>query len=201
MKTYLSIFIFVFFFISCGRNESKLKEQNIDSLEINPPTAILKDDSNLRVTESLAYKDTVNEISDTIKSITQNQNYITSDFFEIALIDYHKDYLLRIFVVIDPEKAYDTSMIRQTICLLKYSYPLDKKSNISFFSEKKYANYKTELFMRGEHLLPMKEYRNWMDSYYLGEYDFMTNYYRAFPSSSKSVKQKTYRLKSCNSNN
>jgi hypothetical protein len=126
-----------------------------------------------------------------------NDQFVKSDFFEIAKIDYHGKLLQRIFVVILSENVNDTSVIRQTICELKKSYPLDNNSNISFFSDKKYADYKTELFMDGKNLLPQTEYKSWMDSYYLGEYEFKTNQYNTYPVSSTKEKQKSYRLNCC----
>lgn len=133
-------------------------------------------------------------VSETYKPADNPKYNIKSDLFEIANIDYHGDWLQRIFVVIQPDKVNDTAIIRQTICTLKKSYPLNNKSNISFFSDKKYANYKTVLFMDGKNLLPQTEYKNWIDSYYLGEYEFETSQYKTFPVSSKTDRQKVYRL-------
>jgi hypothetical protein len=133
----------------------------------------------------------------TINKSEKSRHFIKSDFFEIVNIDYHGDLLQRIFVVIPPDKVNDTSIIKQTICVLTKSYPLNNKSNISFFSDKKYANYKTELFMDGKNLMPQTEYKNWLNDYYLGEYEFETKEYKTFPVSSKMDKRKTYRLNGC----
>lgn len=126
-----------------------------------------------------------------------NDKQVKSDDFEIVKIDYHRDRLQRIFVVVQLEKVYDTVLISRVICTLKNSYPLDKNSNISFFSDKKYADYKTELFMDGDDLLPTTEYENWNNSY-LGEYEFETNEYKTFPNSSLKNNQKEYKLNGCN---
>jgi hypothetical protein len=48
--------------------------------------------------------------------------------------------------------------------------------------------------MDEQHLLPMAEYQNWMDNYYLGEYTFETMQYQIFPASGKWERQKTYLL-------
>lgn len=119
---------------------------------------------------------------------------IKTDDFEVARLDYSQHRLQRIFVVIRPGKAADTSLIRQTACTLKNHYPVDDHTNISFFSDKKYANYKDELFVvEGQET----EYENWQDSCYLGEFEFETTLYTAFPLSSKPGRQAVYTLKNC----
>jgi hypothetical protein len=144
-------------------------------------------------------KKSVQTIADT-DEIRQSQQHIASnppvhiksDIFEIADIDYLENKIQRIFVVISPQNVNDTSIIKQIIAALKQSYPLDNKSNISFFSEKKYAHYKTSLFTDEQHLLPKTAYQNWKDNHYLGEYAFETMQYKTFPASSKWKKQKNY---------
>ena len=118
-------------------------------------------------------------------------------FRSIANIDYLEDELIRIFVVINSALVNDTTIIRQIICELKKSYPLDNNSYISFFSDKKYANYKDELFFNERKSLPESEYRNWLDSYYLGEFEFDTLTFKTFPVSNFMDRQKTYKIKSC----
>jgi hypothetical protein len=119
---------------------------------------------------------------------------IKSDFFEIVDIGYHDSRAQTIFVVISPKNVNDTSIIKQIINAVKQTYPLANKSSISFFSEKKYANYKTELFTDETSLLPKTEYQKWKDNYYLGEYEFKTTEYKTFPASSKWRNQKTYHI-------
>jgi hypothetical protein len=126
-----------------------------------------------------------------------NDKQVKLDDFEIAKVDYHRGKLQRIFVVVRSEKVNDTAFICQVISTLKKSYPIEKNSNISFFSDKKYADYKTELFMDGDDLLPTTEYENWNKSY-LGEYEFETNEYKTFPNSSLKNNQKEYKLNGCN---
>jgi hypothetical protein len=146
-------------------------------------------------------KKNIQTITDT-DGIQQTQQYsglppldnIKSDIFKIAGIDTLENKIQRIFVVISPKNANDTSIIRQIIGVLKASYPLDNKSSISFFSEKKYANYKAVLFIDGKHLLPKTEYQNWKDNYYLGEYNLENMKYKTFPVSSRWDRQKTYSI-------
>ena len=120
---------------------------------------------------------------------------IKKNNFEIAKIDFYGSWLQRIFVVISSSKVNDTIMIKQIIWSLKTIYPLNNKSRISFFSERKYANYKTELFFGKQNLLPQSEYKNWMDFYYLGEYDFETNQYLTYPESNKIINKKIFIIK------
>lgn len=117
--------------------------------------------------------------------------------FEVVKMDYHNHWMQRIFVVVDSRKVYDTSFIDQVICTLQQRYPLTEKSAVSFFSDKKYADYKTELFMNESGMsLSATEYKNWSYSY-LGEYEFETNEYKTFPLSDSMNKQHVYLLK-CN---
>ena len=146
-------------------------------------------------------KKSVQTIADT-DEIQQSQQHIAlnppvnikSDIFEIADIDYLENNIQRIFVVISPQNVGDTSIIKQIIDVLQQSYPLDNKSNISFFSEKKYAHYKTSLFTDEQHAIPKAEYQHWKDNHYLGEYAFETKQYKTFPASSKWNKQKNYHI-------
>ncbi|MEY5046747.1 MAG: hypothetical protein RLZZ175_106 [Bacteroidota bacterium] len=102
--------------------------------------------------------------------------------FEIAKIDIHNNQLQRIFVVINPKSVEDTTFIKSIIYKLKTDYKANKHTNISFFSDKKYADYKTELFIDNQ-LLPSSEIGNWFDYYYLGEYEFESNSYQTYPHS------------------
>lgn len=104
------------------------------------------------------------------------------DSFEIAYLHYHQDCLARVFVVIDTANVYNRSIIQAIIGNIQTLFEVEQTSNISFFSEKKYADYKTDLFIYEEHSLPIEEYDNWMNYYYLAEYDFETRKYQTFPS-------------------
>lgn len=148
-------------------------------------------------TNTISADSAKHELVDNIKAPGRDTGFIESDIFEIANLDYQGGWLQRIFVAIHPGSVNDTAMIRQAICILKNHYPLGSKSNISFFSDKKYANYKDILFMHSKSPLPQSEYKNWMESYYLGEYEFETNRYHTFPGSYKAGKQKEYTLNSC----
>lgn len=122
---------------------------------------------------------------------------VKTDLFEVAKLDFHENTIQRIFVVIEPNDVNDTLKIRQIICQLTDYYNLDKNSDISFFSDKKYANYKTELFMDDQHLLPPSEYKNWLSNYYLGEFEFASRQYKIFPECNIEHKQKTFILNRC----
>jgi hypothetical protein len=128
----------------------------------------------------------------TSKVIPEKTNY---NNFEVAYLDFHKDWLQRIFISIDTVNIYDTLLIQSIICEIQTLFDPDEKSSISFFSEKKYADYKTTLFIDENHLFPMEEYDNWMNYYYLAEYEFETNEYKTYPSCGKDYKrQKTIRI-------
>lgn len=118
------------------------------------------------------------------------------DNFEVVYLDFHENRLQRVFVTIDTSKIYDASMIQSIVCEIQTLFDINKKSNISFFSEKKYADYKTNLFVNEEgRTSPIEEYYNWMNYYYLAEYEFETNEYKIYPSCRKDYKrQKTIKI-------
>lgn len=99
--------------------------------------------------------------------------------YEVAKVDYHGNFLQRIFVVISKDQVYNSDAIKKIICLLENEYSLDTKSNISFFSEKKYANYKDSVFTSfkepsGISAEEKIEYEKWKNDYYLGEFEVIS---------------------------
>lgn len=120
---------------------------------------------------------------------------IKTDDFEVARLDYNQNRLQRIFVVIRPGNAADTTFIGQTIRSLINHYPVDDHTGVSFFSDKKFANYKDELFVAEGHPLPETEYENWRNFYYVGEFEFKTTLYMTFPVANRPGRQKVYKLK------
>ena len=116
---------------------------------------------------------------DTLKVIPEKTEY---ENFKVAYLEYHKESLQRVFIVIDSANIYNTAMIQSIICELRALFDVDKKSDISFFSEKKYADYKTTLFIDEGHPFPIEEYENWMNYFYLAEYELETNEYKTYPS-------------------
>lgn len=108
---------------------------------------------------------------------------------EVALIDSFGDFIQRIFVVISYDDANDTSLIKHNIREIKKSYQISNTSAVSFFSEKKYANYKDVLFFNRDHPFPEEEYTKWREVYYLGEFTCKSNIYKSFPASNKVVRE------------
>lgn len=121
---------------------------------------------------------------------------IKTDSFEVARLDYSQNRLQRIFVVIRPDKAADTTFIRQIIRTLRNHYPADGHTNVSFFSRKKFANYEDELFEVEGHSLPETEYENWLNLYYLGEFELETALYAIFPLTNNPERRKVFSLPS-----
>ncbi len=118
--------------------------------------------------------------------------------FEIVSNDYYKDYLQRVFIVIDSTRVLDSLFIQKVVCELKTQYDFQERTSVSFFTEKKYANYKTNLFVNEDHSLPRFEYNNWLNFYYLGEFDNEDKTYKTFPvSSNRGLKQKLFYIE-CN---
>ena|SRR5690554_1104641 len=126
------------------------------------------------------------DIEDTSKLITEKSN---NSNYEVAYLDFDNSRLQRVFVSIDSVNIYDTLFIQTIICEIDTLYSIDKKSNISFFTDKKYADYKTSLFIDEGHPLPSEEYENWMNYYYLAEYEFETNVYKTYPSCRKDCRR------------
>ncbi len=118
--------------------------------------------------------------------------------FDVVYKDFYGDRLQRVFITIASDDIYETLILKSIICEIKKMYKIDKKSSISFFSESKYADYKTTLFIDEGHLFPLEEYENWMNFYYLAEYDFETNEYRTYPVCRKNYKRRKTIKVECN---
>lgn len=150
---------------------------------------------------------TVNKIENIpdaqIDTVEKNSNTIVSDliklnFCEVVRLEYYNRSLQRIFVVISPDAAGDILLIQQAICTFQSVYPVDNHiSNVSFFSDKKFAGYKDELFFSTDKSLPKHEYAKWLDFYYLGEFNFQAMEYVTYPASYQAGKQKRLKIKNC----
>ncbi len=138
--------------------------------------------------------DQVKEDSVDLFNIAQNTKIKGAPNYEISKVDDSNGHIQRVFVVINSSSVYDTSQISRITFSLKSQYALDNKSNISFFSDRRYADYKDNLFDGTSPSLSMSEYKNWLDLYYLGEYSFESNQYATFPACAQPNKQKVYRF-------
>ena len=126
--------------------------------------------------------------------VRPNAKSESASAYEISKVDDRNGHIDRVFVVINPSSVYDTSQVRQVILSVKSRYVLDSKSSVSFFSDRRYADYKDNLFDGTSPSLSMSEYKNWLDLYYLGEYSFESNQYITFPACAQTNKQKVYRF-------
>jgi len=194
MNNLIAIGILLIGSISCKNTSEKsnnnVGENTLAKTNTVPDTLLNQVDDDIRKNQKNISK---NEIKDTSKVSSSKTNYKN---YEVVYIDYYKDWLLRVFVTIDTTRVYDKSIIQSVICEIQAHCNLSKKSNITFFSEKKYANYKPTLFMDEDHILPTKEYKNWLNYYYLAEFEFETNIYKTYLSCSKLYKrQKTMIIK------
>jgi hypothetical protein len=143
------------------------------------------------------------------KSISTNKKAVPKinvsnkePLFEVVKIDKHNDSIQRVFVVIPKEKNAELEYIENVICIIKGDYSLSSKSNVSFFSQKKYADYKDNIFIsmntpKGITPDEKLEYKKWRNSYYLAEYALETGVYQTFPASGDSQKMKKYFLNEC----
>ena len=175
--------LLLFVCISCNNN-TKIGENQVDkrTVEQQTETLIEKEDS---VEEN--HQSAMVGHEKTSKLYPKKTDYKN---FKVVYLDFYNDRLQRVFVTMDKLNIYDTTMIHSIICEIKTLFDIDKKSNVSFFSEKKYADYKTELFIDEGHPLPLEEYENWMNYYYLAEYEFQNNEYITYPSCRKDCKRK-----------
>jgi len=115
----------------------------------------------------------------------ENTDKVTPDF-RVALIDSIDSKIQRVFVVID---SINIEVIQNAICEVSQNYRLTERSNISFFTDEKYANYKDEVFFMinddpfkdENNYLPIEEYENWRNEYYLAEYDLKSKELVLFP--------------------
>lgn len=99
------------------------------------------------------------------------------DGFEVAKIDHHQERFSRIFIVTTLENAKDKEFMESVFRKLKRNLPSIDKVRVSVFSDKKYAHYKTELFMGGENEIEGLDLFDWYSNHYLGEYNYSTNVY------------------------
>ena len=124
--------------------------------------------------------------------LIDSTNEIDSDF-KVALVDSIDNEIQRVFVVID---SINMSIIKNAICNILENYQLTERSNISFFTDEKYANHKDEIFYDEAKLyedenefLPIEEYKNWLNNYYLAEYELKSKELVLFPSNGKKKKE------------
>jgi hypothetical protein len=192
MNKALTIGFILIVFISCDNRNENVKSQNDkDSITINKNKLEVLIEKRDTIEKSKQLSEI--KIEDTSKVIPEKTNY---ENFEVIFLDFHEDWLQRVFVSIDTSNIYDTSIIQSIVCKIRDLYDTDNKSNISFFSEKKYADYKTTLFIDEGHPYPIEEYDNWMNYYYLAEYEFETTEYKTYPSCRKDYeRQKTIKIK------
>ena len=192
MNKALIIGFLLIVFISCdNRNDNEKSRNDKDSIKVIENTSETLIDKYDTIEEAkLRSKIKTKDIS---KVIPEKTNY---EDFEVVYLDFHGDWLQRVFVCIDTGNIYDYSMIQSIVCEIRTLFDINNKSNISFFSEKKYADYKTTLFMDEGHPFPIEEYDNWMNYYYLAEYEFETNVYKTYPSCRKDFqRQKSIKIK------
>lgn len=143
--------------------------------------------------------DTVNVEQKTFGIDKENSKVIPDktkyENFEIVSLDFNKGRLQRVFAVLDTLNIYDTVLVQSIICQIQAEFDIDNRSNISFFSEKKYADYKNELFIMEGHSCPIDEYDNWRNYYYLAEYDFEISAYKTYPACQKKYqRQQTIKI-------
>src|SRR5690554_5216760 len=153
---------------------------------------------------SCSSQDIKSKRSESIKVYTELETNIEKQdsLFEIASIDYHNKSIQRIFVVIPTEKVNNQDYIKSVVCSLNTDYKLTSKSHISFFVEKRFAGYKENVFegmstIGGMTSEEQVEYKKWLNTYYLSEYDCSTREYLTYPASGNSEKMKKYLIKEC----
>ncbi len=135
-------------------------------------------------------------------SINQQISPMTdSSIYEVAKEDYHNNVLQRLFVVISVDKINNSEILQQIICDLEKNYPLESKSNISLFSHKKYADYKSNLFFNKidePGFEPdINSYKKWKNQHYLGEFDCKTRILKSYPSCEDNCDGKEFKLIKC----
>lgn len=142
----------------------------------------------------------VEEINNLDRNSTKSQTKVnptkeTKVNYEVIRHDEISD---RYFVVLDSNLVYNYELITQMICELSSQNDVTLNSDISFFSEIKWADYKDILFSNPDKKYPKEEYQKWLNSYYLGEFDFKNRVYRAYPvSQPESNKRKNRIIKEC----
>lgn len=122
---------------------------------------------------------------------------LKSEYFSIALLDFHRGELTRLFIVIPEDNVYNYELISQIVCEIENHYEVFDHTNLSFFPDKRYAGYKDSLFINENHPLEMSEYEQWMDSYYMAEFQYGSRDYQTFPATQKMKKKKREKIKAC----
>jgi len=120
---------------------------------------------------------------------------LLKDGFEIAKVDFRQGKIARLFIVTTLEKAKQNTFMQNVFCELKNSFNIDQYVNVSVFTNKKYAHYKTELFMGGDFEIEGLTILDWYLNYYLGEFSYETFEYE-FKPMNRTQKQVSD-LKSC----
>ncbi len=118
---------------------------------------------------------------------------------EVVNIDYENGQVQRLFIVLTFDELMDENIFGQIVCDLEQQFPLDSNSNISVFTHSKYANYKTEIFPNiGEGLSneEYEQYQNWVNEFYIGEFELETRTLSTYPAS-KTHQKGEYRVERC----
>lgn len=182
---------------SCKRllTDSKVEFDEGLSLKTNIVLDSLLDDKALVNDSTNQNYNLFNALNEQTKVIPKKKKY---ENFEVTFLDFYRDKLQRVFIVIDTEDVYNDLVIKSIVCEILKSFEVHNKSNVSFFSDVKYADYKTNLFVLEGHPLSIEEYSNWRNQYYLAEFEFQTNEYITYPYCTKDfTRQKTLIIK-CN---
>ena len=144
-----------------------------------------------------------NKLSDVlIEDIDETENADTTDeilyFVEINNAEIVKidKYNSRFFLTIDKEILTDNSAINEIICDVEFWYETDSNFHISFFTQKKWANYKDELFKENSKF-SKEEYKNWMNDYYLGEFDFNKRKISTYPTAENNKNKREVYIDKC----
>ncbi len=160
--------------------------------------AFLSCDSSINKNENSSGKFEDNSIHQNIDTL-ENADNLTNDF-KVVLIDSIDRRIQRVFVVID---SINIEVMQNAICDIFGNYQLTERSNISFFTDEKYANYKDEVFFiidddpfkDENNYLPIEEYENWRNEYYLAEYDLKSKELVLFPANGE--KKKDFGIVEC----
>lgn len=134
---------------------------------------------NISMNNSESQKKEVKKV--TLDTITSVHTELFKQY-EVVGLDTFRNQLSRIFIVMDSQFVYDTLFVNDIISEIKSLYRPHKQTDVSFFINKKYADYKSSLFIEEGHRLSIEEYDNWRNYYYLAEYNFESQIYITYPS-------------------
>lgn len=123
------------------------------------------------------------------------RNYLGK--YSVVSLDYRKEWLQRIFVVSNPENLSNQEELKTVICKIATDYIVNQTTSLSFFTEKKYANYHDLIPELNVNEGGNELYTKWRNEFYLGEFNFETMELKTYPVADDENKKRVIEMTPC----